>query len=238
MSEAVNAHGTVVLKAARLEKVYQLGPQKLVVLQGLDLEIKAGEFVAVTGASGVGKSTLLHLLGGLDRPSSGVVEIEGVSLFHQPESRRAQLRNQWVGFVYQFHHLLPEFTAWENVTMPGLIARRPWMQVCDQARELLEAVGLGERLHHRPTQLSGGERQRVALARALANRPKVLLLDEPTGNLDPDTGASVFALLRRLQTERRQTAVMVTHDPQLAACADRQLRMREGILHECAKESC
>ncbi|HLS05168.1 MAG TPA: lipoprotein-releasing ABC transporter ATP-binding protein LolD [Wenzhouxiangella sp.] len=220
----------VVIRARGLERSFAQAGARLKVLEGVDLEIRAGEQVAILGPSGVGKSTLLHLLGGLDRPTSGSVEVAGQDMARADETRRAAIRNRHLGFVYQFHHLLPEFTALENVAMPLLIARQPVAQARARAVELLERVGLGHRLDHKPGQLSGGERQRAAVARALINRPACILGDEPTGNLDEDNAAQVYELMLELNREFRTSLVLVTHDPQLARRMDRRLEMTGGRL--------
>jgi lipoprotein-releasing system ATP-binding protein len=200
------------------------------VLRGLDLAVHAGEMLAVIGASGVGKSTLLHVLGTLDRPESGTVVFEGEDLFQLPEQRLREFRNRTLGFVFQFHHLLPEFSALENVMMPLLIGRVPTAEARAVAERLLAELGLTERAHHRPGALSGGEQQRVAVARALARSPRALLADEPSGNLDRETGERLHALLRRLNRERGITMVVVTHNERLAAACDRVLRLEAGAL--------
>ena len=197
-------------------KSFQVGAGTVEVLKGVDLSIEKGEFVAIVGPSGVGKSTLLHLLGALDRPSAGEILYEGVSLGQLDNGQLASFRNQTIGFIFQFHHLLPEFTALENVMMPLLVARRKRPQAQEIAASLLREVGLESRLTHRPAELSGGEQQRVAIARALGVGPKVILADEPTGNLDTKTGDAAFELLRRLNRERGLTFVMVTHNEGLA----------------------
>lgn len=218
------------LVATDIHKVYEKGGMVLPILRGLNLSVEEGEFVAIVGASGSGKSTLLHLLGGLDSPQKGFVEINGENFATHSERQRAQARNRLVGFVFQFHHLLPEFSALENVMMPGLIARLPRQEVRRKAEGLLGRVGLSERLHHIPSELSGGEQQRVAVARALINDPAVLLLDEPTGNLDRQTGDAVYALLLELNRSSSQSTVMVTHNDALAEQADRMLRIEDGVL--------
>lgn len=220
----------IVISARGLERVYVQGRTELRVLRGVDLDIHAGEQVAIVGASGVGKSTLLHLLGGLDRPTAGTIEIAGENMARADEARRAALRNRHLGFVYQFHHLLPEFSALENVAMPLLIAGRPARDAAEAARALLDRVGLGERLDHKPGELSGGERQRAAVARALINRPACVLGDEPTGNLDERNAAQVYELMLELNREFRTSVVLVTHDRQLARRADRRLEMTGGML--------
>ncbi len=218
------------LEAKAVSKTYQEGKLSTKVLEQVDLKVYPGEQLAIVGSSGSGKSTLLHILGTLDKPSAGQVLLEGEDLYKASASRQAQLRNQAMGFIYQFHHLLPEFNALENVAMPGLIAGRPKAEVRAQARALLERVGLGHRLDHTPAELSGGERQRVAIARALINSPKVVLADEPTGNLDAHSGEAVYELIRELASQLGTAFVVVTHDHQLAARMDRQLQMVDGRL--------
>jgi lipoprotein-releasing system ATP-binding protein len=199
-------------------------------LANLELSVEAGEKVAIIGVSGSGKTTLLNLLGGLDTPSSGEVYVGGQPLAALTPAQQDSLRNKSLGFVYQFHHLLGEFTAQENVAMPLIIARLPYKECMERASALLQQVGLGERLHHKPAQLSGGERQRVAIARALVNRPACVLMDEPTGNLDRQTAASIHALIRQLNEDLGISFILVTHDNQLAASMDRVLELREGRL--------
>ncbi len=220
---------SAILKASNISKIYDEGAVHTQVLTGLDLNINAGERIAIVGTSGSGKSTLLHLLGGLDTPTSGEVWLHGQCLNQMNETQRGAMRNQYLGFIYQFHHLLAEFTAIENVAMPLLM--RPKVSTTEarkQAIEILENVGLGHRLEHRPGELSGGERQRVAIARALVTKPSLILADEPTGNLDYDNAQSVFGLLSELQSTMKTALLMVTHDRSLAALADRQLLLRNG----------
>ena len=216
------------IRVVGLYKSYYDGLTELPVLKGVDLELKKAEIVAIVGASGVGKSTLLHLLGGLDRPTEGTIFYEGEDIFALNNQALDQFRNEEIGFVFQFHHLLPEFTALENVAMPGLIARQESDVAQDRAKELLEYVGLGERLEHRPAELSGGERQRVAIARALVNQPKVVLADEPTGNLDQKTSEAVHDLLWTLNDQFNQTFIIVTHNQALAQRADRLIQLVDG----------
>jgi lipoprotein-releasing system ATP-binding protein len=233
----MSAGVTPLVEARGLEKRYVDGPAVVEVLRGLDLEIAAGERVAITGESGVGKSTLLHLLGCLDAPSGGQLLLDGVDVFARPEAEIAALRNRGVGFVFQFHHLLGDFTALENVMLPSLIAREPVRQVRARAAELLERVGLGARLTHRPGELSGGEQQRVAVARAVMRRPRLLLADEPTGNLDPGTGERVHQLLLELNEESGSTLVVATHNDRLAAAMERTLRLVGGRIEPAAAGS-
>ncbi len=220
--------------AAQVVKGYRTAAGYVPVLRDLDLAVAEGEMLAIIGASGVGKSTLLHVLGTLDRPESGRVSIAGEDAFGLPELRLREFRNRMLGFVFQFHHLLPEFTALENVMMPGLIARLPEAEVRRRAEQLMGELGLDGRGHHRPGALSGGEQQRVAVARALVQSPRALLADEPTGNLDKDTGDRLHELLRRLNREKGITVVVVTHNERLAAACDRTLRLEAGRLTETA----
>jgi lipoprotein-releasing system ATP-binding protein len=223
MSVAVSADG--------LRKTYQDGVRRVEVLKGVDLAVEPGEMVAIVGPSGSGKSTLLHLLGALDRPDGGAVAIGGRALAGLSGAALAGFRNRMIGFVFQFHQLLPDFTALENVMLPGRIAGREPRQVLESARRLLLEVGLEERLAHFPNQLSGGERQRVALCRALVLEPPLLLADEPTGNLDPASGDNVFALLLDLQARHRTTGILVTHNPEIAERCTRIQRLDGGVLH-------
>ncbi len=221
-----------VLACEGLVKEFRQGPDLVRVLRGANAAIRPGERLAIVGASGSGKTTLLQLLGGLDLPTSGRVLIDGREMSSLADAERGRLRNSAMGFVYQFHHLLPEFSALENVAMPLLIRRLPRDEATRQARELLGRVGLGERLTHRPSQLSGGERQRAAVARALVTRPRVVLADEPTGNLDGRHARQVFDLMMELNRELATSLVIVTHDTALAARMDRVLVLDEGILRE------
>jgi lipoprotein-releasing system ATP-binding protein len=214
-----------------LNKSYQVGTQQIHVLRDLSLRVDHGEMVAIVGASGVGKSTLLHLLGGLDRADSGTIHLADTDLAALDDSALVLFRNRNVGFVFQFHHLLPEFDAAENVEMPLRIARRPKTDARQRAADLLTRVALGDRLSHRPGMMSGGEQQRVAVARALAMNPSVLLADEPTGDLDERTADSLHDLLRGMHAESGLTSVIATHNPRLAAACDRVLRMEGGQLH-------
>ena len=220
------------IRVVDLYKSYYDGLTELPVLKGIDLVVKQAEIVAVVGASGVGKSTLLHLLGGLDRPTEGTIFYEGADIFGLNDRALDRFRNEEIGFVFQFHHLLPEFTALENVAMPGLIAGQPSDVVRNRSEELLEYVGLRERLAHRPFELSGGERQRVAIARALVNEPKVVLADEPTGNLDQKTSEAVHDLLWTLNDQFSQTFIIVTHNRTLAQRADRLIQLVDGRVYE------
>ncbi len=234
MSESMNQNAmkqhNAVLSCRNLSKRYDEGPESVVVLDGLELELFPGERVAIVGSSGSGKSTLLNMLGGLDTPSEGSVWLAGEQLSALSETARGLLRNRALGFVYQFHHLLAEFTALENACMPLLIGKTSISEARERATKLLERVGLGHRLNHKPSELSGGERQRVAIARALVNRPGLVLLDEPTGNLDQHTAEGIQELMRELSRDSNTAFLVVTHDMQLARQMDRVLSLQDGKL--------
>lgn len=221
------------LEVIHLRKSYQTAAQaRLAVLTDVSFSVQSGEVVAITGTSGTGKSTLLHVLGGLDRPDGGEVKYQGESVFAKNDEQLAAFRNRAIGFVFQFHHLLPEFTALENVVMPALIDGQRFDAVEERARVLLADVGLEERAHHRPSALSGGEKQRVAVARALMNKPGLVLADEPTGNLDTTTAQTLHEEMLRLSRAFQQTFIIVTHNPALAELADRHLVLKAGMLHD------
>ncbi len=228
----------VLLSARNLTKFYRMDHQVLEVVRGVDLEVRAGEMVAIVGPSGAGKSTLLHLLGGLDRPTQGEVVLDGQDIHRLSDSSCAQVRNEKIGFVFQFYHLISELTCVENVMLPAIVNaglhRRSTADLRREAVEILEELGLGDRTAHRPRELSGGEQQRCAIARALINRPRLILADEPTGNLDRQTARSIFDLLAHLKTSRNVTMAMVTHDEELAAICPRKISMVDGkLLADC-----
>ena len=230
MSKPMNAHPEIVLRASRIAKTYQEGDLKTDVLSEVSFDVKRGETLAIVGASGSGKSTLLHILGGLDTLTHGEVEVDGQNLSKLSDAERGRVRNRSMGFIYQFHHLLPEFTALENVCMPLLIRGVSIAEAERQATALLGRVGLSQRLHHKPAELSGGERQRSAVARALVTRPAVVLGDEPTGNLDETNAAQVYDLMLELNREIGTSFILVTHDTRLASRMDRTLELHNGKL--------
>ena len=221
---------TTVLETRNVKRTYQMGKVTVSALRGVSLEIEEGDFVAILGPSGSGKSTLLHVLGGLDRPDDGEVLIDGTSLYMLNDNKRADVRLRKIGFVFQFFNLLPRLTALRNVELPLTLADVGEQESVKKARGLLELVGLGDRTSHRPTELSGGEQQRVAIARALVNEPKIVLADEPTGNLDTTTGGVIVRLMQRLNKEKGQTFIVVTHDPSVAENADRILFLKDGVI--------
>ncbi len=221
---------TAMIKALALRKTFETPHGEVEVLKGIDMEVRSGERLGIVGASGSGKTTLMHLLGGLDRPTEGTVTFDGENIFSLENGLLDRFRNSSIGFVFQFHQLLPEFSALENVMLPGMIARRPSRETQQDARALLEEVGLSHRLNHKPGALSGGEQQRVAIARALSLQPRVLLADEPTGNLDSKTSSDILALLNRLHEEKGLTMVIVTHSGELASAMDRVVHMVDGCL--------
>ncbi len=216
------------VEARGLRKIYRNGAKELEVLKGIDLKVEKGEVLAVLGPSGAGKSTLLHLLGGLDSPTAGEILIDGIDIYSLGDAERARMRNRKIGFVFQFYHLLPEFDALENVLLPLLIKGENGKDRRDRGVELLRSVGLDGRMNHKPSHLSGGEQQRVAIARALVNEPELLLCDEPTGNLDSETGKNIIDLLWELNKRRKMTLIIVTHDAQIAKDAERVLHIRDG----------
>lgn len=223
-------HQSVLVRAESLTKVYESGRSRVVVFRDLSLDILEGEMIAIVGPSGAGKSTLLHLLGGLDRPTGGRVKVGEFDIFKLGDIDLARFRNREIGFIFQFHHLLPEFTAVENAMMPLLIGRCSYRAARGQAESMLQSVGLGDRLAHRPGELSGGEQARVALARALVARPRLLLADEPTGDLDSKTSESIHSLLKEVHRSRNLTSVIVTHNERLASVCDRVLHLSDGRL--------
>ena len=221
-----------ILEARDVHKSFRQGPVTLEVLQGINIRVHTGERIAIVGSSGSGKTTQLQILGGLDQPTTGHVLIDGQDIHEQSEQERGALRNRALGFVYQFHHLLPEFSALENVAMPLLVRRMKVSEAKERSRRLLDRVGLGQRLNHRPDQLSGGERQRAAVARALVTEPKIVLADEPTGNLDGTNAESVFALMLELNRELGTSLIVVTHDMRLASRMERIYAIEKGVLSE------
>jgi putative ABC transport system ATP-binding protein len=225
------------IKLENVTRVYQMGQTLVQALRGLSLEIADGEFVAIMGPSGSGKSTLLHLIGGLDLPTTGRVLLDDLDIAQQNGNQLAELRGRKVGFVFQTFNLVPTLSALKNVELPMIFQKVPRKERYEKARRLLEQVGLGDRLHHKPSELSGGECQRVAIARALANNPQILLADEPTGNLDAESGEQIMQILKRLNEEQRMTIIVVTHNPDVARYAHRIIRMRYGQIEEIAQNA-
>jgi len=225
------------IKLENVARVYQMGQTLVQALRGLNLEIADGEFVAIMGPSGSGKSTLLHLIGGLDLPNAGRVLLDGLDIAQQNGNQLAELRGKKVGFVFQTFNLVPTLSALKNVELPMIFQKIPRKERYEKARRLLEQVGLGDRLHHKPSELSGGECQRVAIARALANDPQILLTDEPTGNLDAESGEQIMQILKRLNEEQKMTIIVVTHNPDVARYAHRVVRMRYGQIEEIAQNA-
>lgn len=233
MSDSISSINSPLVSVRGLSRSFETAQEeRLHVLNDINLDIAEGELVAIVGESGTGKSTLLHLLGALDRPDTGTVKYRGRNIFDHSDEELSRFRNQNVGFVFQFHHLLPEFSALENVMMPALIAKTSAAEAKERANELLSNFGLQDRLEHRPGELSGGERQRVAIARAMMNHPDVLLADEPTGNLDKKTADSLHTVIVSLAHDSKQTVIVVTHNPEFAALADRIVRLESGVLVE------
>ncbi len=225
------------IKLENVTRAYQMGQTLVQALRGLNLEIADGEFVAIMGPSGSGKSTLLHLIGGLDLPNAGRVLLDGLDIAQQNGNQLAELRGRKVGFVFQTFNLIPTLSALKNVELPMIFQKIPRKERYEKARRLLEQVGLGDRLHHKPSELSGGECQRVAIARALANDPQILLADEPTGNLDAESGEQIMQILKRLNEEQKMTIIVVTHNPEVARYAHRVVRMRYGQIEEIAQNA-
>ncbi len=226
---------TAILEAKDVKKTYRMGEVLVPALRGVTFTVKEGEFLAILGPSGSGKSTLLHLAGGLDKPSEGKVFVDDTDIFKLSSNELAEVRLRKIGFVFQFFNLLPRLTALRNVELPLTLADVPEKEAIEKAEEMLKLVGLTERINHRPSELSGGEQQRVAIARALINNPKIVLADEPTGNLDTSTGEEIVQLMKRLNEERGQTFVVVTHDPSIAEVADRVLFLKDGVIQSMKK---
>ncbi len=232
MNDVDTSPHPALLEVHDLHKSFSMGSQTVEILKGVNLTVRRGEFLALVGASGAGKSTFLHIIGTLDRPTQGTVRLEGQDVFQLSEKSLAELRNRRMGFVFQFHHLLPEFSALENTYLPALIQKSPIEEAIAQAKALLKEVGLEHRMHHKPGELSGGEQQRVAVARALIRNPDLVLADEPTGNLDTHTGDTLFELLRDLNRQKGTTFVIVTHNERLSNQADRLIFMQDGQITE------